>query len=716
MKTALHVTILALFMLAACARKGDDPQQPQKEDAVVETNPLLADWNTPFGVPPFGEIENKHFVPAIKTAIAQHQAEIDSIAKSPDSATFENTVEALDRSGEKLSRIRHVFYGLLGANTNDELNEIAKQISPLLSKHQDNILLNEVLFARLGAVRVQKSVQALSTEQKTLLEEFYQDFVRGGANLDDSDKAKLRQINETLSVLTLQFGQNILKEDNEYKLVIEDEADLAGLPNRVIEGGAKAAAEQELEGKWVFTLHKPSLLPFLTHSEKRDLREKMFKAYIARGANANLLDNREIIKQIIDLRTRKAQLLGFGTHADFALARRMAGNPKNVYDLLGKLWKPALTVAQKEAGDLQQLIDEEGGGFKLEAWDWWYYAEKVRKARFDLDDGELRPYFSLENVQNGAFEVATRLYGLTFHQRTDLPVYHPDVKTYEVKDKDGTHLGIFYTDFFPRSSKRGGAWCGAFREASKLGHRKVAPIVTNVGNFSMPTGDKPALLSFEEANTLFHEFGHALHSLLNDTTYHRTRDAVQVDFVELPSQIMENWAAEPEVLRMYARHYKTGEPIPDALIAKIEKSATFNQGFETVEYLAASFLDMDWHTAHHGLAMDVDKFEQESLQKIGLLPEVVSRYQSNNFRHIFSGSYYAAGYYSYIWAAVLDADAFEAFKENGLFDQKTAAAFREHVLSKGGSEDQMDLYRRFRGKEPDIQPLLKRRGLLLERK
>lgn len=712
MKPLFPILLVLVHTVVACHKNVENDQTPRPEVAVKETNPLLAEWNTPFGVPPFDLIENKHFLPAMEKAIATHRAQIDAIVSNAEPPTFENTVAALDRAGELLSRVRYVFYGKLGAHTNDELDEIAKVISPLLSEHMDNILLDEKLFARVKTVHDNKDRYDLNIEQQTLLEESYQDFVRGGANLDGAGQTSLRAINEELSVATLQFGQNILKEDNTFHLALSDKADLAGLPDRVVDGARKAAEELGLTGKWVFTLQKPSLLPFLTHSERRELREQMFKAYISRGGNGDESDNEELIRQIVDLRTRKAKLLGHETYAQFALARRMAGNPERVYELLDKLWKPAVAVAQEEATDLQKLIDEEAGDFKLEPWDWWYYSEKVRKERFDLDDSELRPFFSLENVQRGAFEVANRLYGLTFVERTDIPKYHPDVKTWEVKDKDGAHVGLFYTDFFPRASKRGGAWCGAFRESYKDAGKKVTPVVTNVGNFSKPTDDKPALLSFEEVTTLFHEFGHALHSLLNDTTYHGTRDAVRVDFVELPSQIMENWAAQPEVLKMYARHWKTGEPIPDELIRKIEKSGTFNQGFANVEYLAASYLDMFWHNLRISGEIDVDVIEKTALQEIGLIPEVVSRYQSTNFRHIFSGSYYAAGYYSYIWAAVLDADAFEAFKQDGLFDRKTADAFREHILSKGGSEDQMVLYRRFRGADPKIEPLLKRRGLL----
>jgi peptidyl-dipeptidase Dcp len=712
MKTVLALSMFLVPLLAPHLCRAQTPPETPGDGVAAKSNPFFEEWKTPFGVPPFDRIENRHYVPAFERAIAEQEAEIATITGSADAPSFANTIEALDRSGSRLGQVSRVFFGLLSARTDDEMDAIARTVSPMLTRHADALLLDAALFARIRAVYDERDCLDLTVEQRTLLEEYYQDFVRGGANLDEGQKAELRTINEKLSLATLAFGQNILKEDNRFQLVIEQKEDLAGLPERVVEGAAQAAAERKLEGKWLFTLHKPSLIPFLIYSERRELREKMFKGYIERGAHGDDLDNREGIREIIRLRTRKANLLGYETYAAFALSRRVAGEPARVYELLHKLWKPALGVARREAGELQALVDAEKGGFKLEPWDWWYYAEKVRKQRFDLDDQELRPYFELGQVMQGAFEVARRLYGLRFVERTDIPTYHPDVKAFEVLEADGTHRGIFYTDFFPRASKRGGAWCGAYREPHWRDGKKVTPVVNNVGNFSKPTGGKPALLSFEEVNTLFHEFGHALHVLLNDTTYIRTADAVRVDFVELPSQIMENWASEPEVLRMYARHYETGEPIPDALVEKITRSRTFNQGFETVEYLAASFLDMDWHTTLHGEEIDVDGFEKGALDAIGLLPEVVSRYRSPYFRHVFGGAYYAAGYYSYIWAAVLDADAFEAFREKGLFDADTARAFREHVLSKGGSEDQMILYRRFRGADPKIEPLLRRRGLL----
>jgi len=494
-------------------------------------------------------------------------------------------------------------------------------------------------------------------------------------------------------------------------LVIEDEGDLAGLPQSVIKGAAEAAKERGHEGKWVFTLHKPSMIPFLQYSEKRELREKIFKAYINRGNNNNELDNKANATRIAELRVQKAHLLGHKSHADFVLEINMAKKPESVYKLLYQLWEPALKRAKQEVKELQKMIHEDGKDFKLMPWDWWYYAEKLKKAKYDLEEEILRPYFKLENVIDGVFTVANKLFGITFEERTDIPKYHEDVRVFEVKEADGSHIGILYTDYFPRASKQGGAWMNAYRKQSRPEGKNITPIICNIGNFSKPTGDKPALLSTEEVQTLFHEFGHALHGLLSNSTYNKLSGTdVPRDFVELPSQIMENWVLEPEVLKMYAKHYETGEVIAQELIDKIKKASLFNQGFVTVEYLAASFLDMDWHTLTEAKDMDTIEFENKSLENIGLIQEIVVRYRSYYFNHIFSGGY-SAGYYSYIWAEVLDADAFEAFKEAGIFDQKTAQSFRKNILEKGGTEDPMILYKRFRGAEPKVEPLLKKRGL-----
>ena len=678
----------------------------------TEKNPFFSEWHTPFQTPPFEKIKEAHYLPAFNEGIKQQQEEINTIVTNAESPTFRNTVEALEASGALLEKVSNVFYNLTSANTNDELQNIAKEVSPLLSQHRDDIRLNETLFQRVKEVYNQKDRLNLSSEQNRLLEKHYKDFVRGGANLDDEKKAKLREINKELSLLSLQFGDNVLKENNTFELIIENKEDLAGLPDAVIAGAAEAAKERGYGGKWVFTLHQPSMIPFLQYSERRNLREKIFKAYINRGNNDNNLDNKKILSKIATLRVEKAHLLGYKTHADFVLEENMAKNPEKVYAFLHALWKPALKMAKKEAQELQAMIYKEGHDFKLEPWDWWYYAEKLKKAKYDLDEEMLRPYFKLDNVREGAFTVANKLYGITFEERTDIPKYHEDVKVFEIKEADGAHVGILYVDYFPRASKRGGAWMNAYRKQSHQEGKKITPVICNVLNLSKPTEDKPALLSFEEVSTLFHEFGHALHGLLSNSTYNSlSGTSVPRDFVELPSQIMENWAAEPEVLKLYARHYKTGEVIPQNLIEKIKQTGHFNQGFATVEYLAASFLDMDWHTLTEAKEEDALHFEEASLKKIGLIPQIVVRYRSPYFQHIFSGGY-SSGYYSYIWAEVLDADAFEAFKETGLFDQKTAQSFRNNILAKGGTEEPMTLYKRFRGAEPKIDALLKKRGLM----
>ena len=676
-----------------------------------EENPLLSEFDTPFQVPPFDKIQEEHYLPAFKEGMEQENMEIEAIVNNPGTPTFENTIEAVESTGSLLGKVGRVFGVLNGSMTNDNMQKIAKEIAPLRSKHRDNILLNEKLFQRIKAVYEQKDTLDLTTEQNTLLVKYYKDFVRNGANLDEEKKTRLKEINQELSILTVKFGENVLKENNRFEMVIDKKEDLAGLPQAAITGAAEAAKEREYEGKWVFTIHKPSMIPFLQYSDNRALREKIFKAYINKGNNNDELDNKDNLAKIAALRVERANLLGYKTHADYVLENNMAKKPENVYKFLEQLWKPALKMAKGEARELQEMISKEGHDFKLQAWDWWYYAEKLKKAKYALDEEMLRPYFKLENARDGAFSVASKLYGIQFIEREDIPKYHEDARVFEVKEADGSHIGILYTDYFPRASKRGGAWMNSFRKQSRLHGKEIYPVITNNGNFSKPTGGKPALISSEEVLTLFHEFGHGLHGLLSDCTYNRlSGTSVPRDFVEMQSQIMENWVFEPEVLKMYAKHYETGEVIPQELIDKLEKASHFNQGFATVEYLAASFLDMDWHSLTEAKELDVHEFETQSLSKIGLMPEIIVRYKSPYFNHIFSGGY-ASGYYSYIWAEVLDADAFEAFKETSLFDQKTAQAFRENILERGGTEDPMVLYKRFRGAEPKVESLLKRRGL-----
>ena len=672
-------------------------------------NGLLQEWNTPFQTPPFEDINDVDFMPAFLVAMEMEKAEVEVITSNEDTPTFENTIEALEKSGETLSRVSRVFSCLNGANTNDALQSISKELAPIQSRHSDDINLNEDLFARIKQLYENRDDLGLSAEQHIVLENYYLNFVRSGADLNEEDKAILRAINEELSNLYVTFRQNHLQQTNAIGLVIDKQADLAGLSDDVIQAAAELARARDMAGKWVFTLQRPSFTPFLINSERRALREILFKAYVNRGNNNDDHDNKKLIGRIAALRVKKANLLGYKTHAEYVLERNMAKNAESVYRFLDDLWKPAIQRAQSEVADMQALVRKEGHDFALQAWDWWYYAEKVKKEKYALDDAMLRPYFKMENVRQGAFDVATKLYGIRFVKRDDIEVYHPDVEVFEVLEADGTHLGVFYSDYFPRDGKRSGAWSSSLRSQSNIDGEFIAPLVFNVGNFSKPTADKPALMSLDEVETLFHELGHGLNSLFANTTYSGSR-RVPRDFVELPSQIMENWAKDPAVLKTYALHYETNEPMPQALIDKLEKAKRFNQGFMTVEYLAASFLDMDWHVLTDTTEREAASFEKDSKDKMGLITEIDSRYQSTNFGHIFSSGGYASGYYSYIWAAVLDADAFQAFKETDLYNKELAASFRQNVLSQG-SNDTMGQYIKFRGAEPKVDALLKRRGL-----
>lgn len=670
-------------------------------------NPFFSEYKTPFGVPPFDQIKDEHFLPAFKKGMEMELKEVDAIANNPKAPTFKNTIIAYEKTGELLSKVSRAFFGVRGADTNEARQQIAREVTPLLSKHNSKISLNEKLFKRIKVLHDKIDQLKLEPDQRKMLEERYKGFVRSGALLSPEDKEKLKKINEELSVLGLKFSNNLLQETNRFKMFLDKKEDLAGLPDSVIAGAAAAAKRAGQEGKWLFTLHKPSWIPFLQSSTRRDLREKLYKGYINRGDNNNEFDNKKIIAKIAALRVKRANLMGYKSHADFRLERNMAKVPANVYKLLDQLWTPALNRAKQEARDQQAMIDKEGGKFKLASWDWWYYTEKIRKEKYNLDEDQIKVYFKLDNVRDGAFYVAEKLYGLKFIERPDVPKYHKDVRVFEVQEADGTHVGLLYTDYFYRESKRGGAWCGGFQSFSNIDGKQKYPIVTNVCNFPQPVGDKPSLISFENAETLFHEFGHALHSLLDNCRY-PTVSNVPRDFVELPSQIMEHWCGRPEVLKVYARHYKTGEVIPDELVKKLKESSHFNQGFITTEYLAASYLDLNWHTLTEAKEMDTNKFESDYLNKIGLIPEIISRYRSTYFAHIIGG--YDAGYYAYIWAEVLDCDAFQAFEETSLFDQKTAKSFRYNVLA-GGPEDAMARYIKFRGSEPKVDGVLKNRGL-----
>jgi peptidyl-dipeptidase Dcp len=679
----------------------------KSQPKVDTSNPFFTPYNTPFDVPPFEKIMAKHYMPAFEKGMADGRVELATMLKSKGEPTFDNTVLAFDNVGDLLTKVSAVFFSQSSANTNDSIQKIEVEISPLLSAYRDEILLNAELFKRVKSVYDNQAKFNLNPEQKFLLENLYKGFVRNGANLNKQDQDTLKVLNQKLSVLAVKFSQNVLAETNNYKMYVNKE-DLTGLPESIITSAAETAKAAGQDGKWAFTTQRPSMFPFLTYSDKRDLRKQIYAAYTNRGNNGNEFDNNKILAEIVSVRAARAKLLGYKTHSDFVLEPRMAKVPENVFKLLDNLWAKAIPVAKNEVAEMQKIINREKGKFKLEAADWWYYAEKLRKEKYDLNDSELRPYFKLENVRDGLFTVANKLFGITLTPISGLPVPHPDAQAYEVKDADGSHLGVLYMDFFPRESKQQGAWCGSYRSYHVINKAGVTPVVTVVFNFTKPSGDLPALLSVEEASTMYHEFGHALDGLFNKSTYNQTN--IAWDFVEMPSQLMEHWTMEPEVLNLYAKNYKTNEIIPAALVTKIKNSGYFNQGFETVEYLAASLLDMKYHTLQAPAIVDVQKFEIEYLNSIGLIPEIVSRYRSTYFLHIAGG--YDSGYYSYIWAAVYDNDAFEAFREKGIFDKTVAASYRKNILEKNGTMDAMQMYLNFRGHDAAIEPLLKNRGLM----
>lgn len=700
-KICLLFTIVATTM-ATQAQKGQSDTQ----------NPLLQEYKTPYTVPPFDKIKNEHYKPAITKGIEAHEAEISKIATDKSAPTFANTIEALENAGLLLNNVTTVFYNVNSANTNDEMQAIAKEMSPSLSAHNDNIYLNEALFNRVKTVYDSRNKLKLGSEQSKLLEETYKSFVRSGANLSVADKGKLRQLNSRLSLLTLTYGQNVLAETNNFELVITDKKDLAGLPQNIIDAAAEAAKQKKKSG-WLFTLSNASVMPFLQYAENRELRKQIWTAYQNRANNNNEYDNNKVLIEIANLRTEKAQMMGYNRYADYGLEETMAKNPESVSKLLSDLWKPALENAKNESAAIKKMMVADKISGEVQPYDWRYYTEKIRKERFDLDEQQLKQYLSIDNVQNGIFAVTEKLFGLKYKQLTNIPTFHEDITTWVVLDADGTELGILLMDFYARPSKRGGAWMTSYRKQQMKDGKRILPIISLTCNFPAPVGDAPTLLTFDETTTFFHEFGHGLHGLLSNVNYKSlSGTSVSRDFVELPSQIMENWATDPEVLKMYARHYKTGEVMPDGLISKFQKAGTFDQGFATVEYLAAAILDMDYHTQSKPITMSAEKFEKQSLEKIGLTDAIIPRYRSTYFTHVFSGGY-AAGYYSYIWAAVLDADAFDAFKKTSLFNPELAKKFRTHILEKGGTEDSMILYNKFRGKKPEVKPLLIRRGLAL---
>lgn len=674
-------------------------------------NPFFETYTTPFQVPAFDLIKNEHFKPAILEGIKKQEAEINAIVSNKDKATFENTVLAMENSEKLLSKVSTVFYNLNSANTNEEIQTIAKELAPKLSAHNDNIYLNDALFKKIKSVWDNQKNFKLNKEQAKILENLYKNFIRSGANLSEVNKKRLREINSEMAVATLKYGQNILAETNGYELVIADKNDLDGLPNELIETAAADAKSRKKEGKWIFTLSNSSVMPFLQYSSNRKLRSEIWNAYQIRANNNNDKDNKELAIKIANLRGEKARFLGYATHADYVLEKSMAKNPETAIKLLNDLWVPALNMANKEAADIKVMMQKDGIKDEVQPYDWRYYTEKIRKERFNLDEQEMKPYFSLEKTREGVFTVCKNLYGLEFKLLNNVPKYHEEVTVWEVTEANGSLVGILYMDFHPRASKRGGAWMTSYRSQKMENGKRIAPVVSIVCNFTKPTESAPALLTFDEVSTFFHEFGHALHGLLSNVTYESLAGtSVPRDFVELPSQIMENWASEPEVMRMYAKHYKTGDVIPDALIEKMQKAGTFDQGFITTEYLAASLLDMAYHSQKSAITTDAETFEKTAMNKINLPATIISRYRSTYFNHIFAGGY-SAGYYSYIWSGVLDTDAFEVFKINGLFNADYAKSFRTNVLEKGGTEDPMELYKNFRGAAPSVTPLLRKRGL-----
>lgn len=705
MKRLLTIALFATTMTLSSCDQG--VKQPTN-------NPLTAEWNTPYGIPPFDEIKNEHYAPALKYAMSQHLAEIDAIVNNADEPTFDNVMLAYDRSGDLLSRVSLTFEMICAAEKNDYLTEVEEEIMPQLAAHYDQILMNDALFAKIKVLYDKRETLGLDAEQLRLLEKNYNSFVRAGALLSPEKKEQLKAINAELSLTAVKFGSNLLAETNDFELVLTHN-DLDGLPSNVRDAAAEKAKQRGHEGKWVFTLHKPSMIPFLTYSTRRDLREQIYKGYLNRGNNNNEHDNKELINDFIRLRTEKAHLLGYECYADYVISDQMAQDKAAVYDLLGEIWEPALERAKGELEEMDKLFKRDHSSATFESWDWWFYAEKVRRRNYSLDEEMLRPYFSLDNTRHGIFFLANRLYGITFRP-VKIPAYHNECSAFEVLDQDETLLGVLYFDYFPRDGKGAGAWCGYYREPTYDNEgKRIPPVVSIVCNFTRPVGNTPALLNIDEVGTLFHEFGHALHFLFSDTKY-RGLLGVEGDFVELPSQIMENWAFEPALLAEYATHYRSGDVISQSMIDKLRRSSHFNQGFMTTELVAAALSDLEIHSINkYEDKIDVESFEYQVLnEKRGLISQIEPRYRYTYFSHIFDGGY-SAGYYFYIWAEVLDKDAFEAFRQsNDIFDRRIAERFRSEVLSRGGEDDGMNLYRAFRGAEPDKTPLLKARGLCPE--
>ena len=671
-----------------------------------ENNSILKESNAPFGAPEFDKFKIEDYKEAFDRGFEEKRADIKAIIENSDAPTYANTIDALEMSGRTLDKVGAIFFNLNESENTPQMTEIEEYVVPKMTELSGYIFMNDTLFNRIRAIYDAKESLGLNEEQSIVLENYYQGFVRGGALLNAEDKAKLLDIDTRIGLAQIKFSTNLLADNKAFKLEITDKADLAGLPQSVID-----AAASEDGKSWVFTLDKPSCIPFLQYADNRALREKIYKAYYGRGDNNNENDNKAIIKEILQLRQQKAKLLGFESFAHFVLDEKMAKTPEAALDLLNKIWEPAVKRAAEEKAELQKIADREGAGIKIEGWDWFYYTEKLRKEKYALNDEAITPYFKLENVLQGAFDCATKLYGVKFVKRTDIPVYHPEVSTYEVLDSEGNHLSIFYTDFFPRDTKRQGAWMTNFVNQRNICGENIRPMVVNVCNFTTPQGDIPALLNIDETRTLFHEFGHALHGMLTQTHYPSVSGTnVKHDFVELFSQVNEKWSIHPEVLPTYAKHYKTGEAIPDSLIAKMQKSAHFNLGFETTELVAAALLDMKMHLIEDYSNFDCNEYEKVLRKELGFINEIEYRYRSTNFAHVFGGGY-AVGYYAYLWAEVLDCDAFELFLEKGVFDPATAAAFKK-LVEMGGSKDPMREYREFRGADPNPDALLRARGLI----
>ncbi|HEU6441841.1 MAG TPA: M3 family metallopeptidase [Microvirga sp.] len=675
-------------------------------------NPLLATWNTPFGLPPFESIAPEHYKPAFDQALADQQAEIAAIAGSEAPPTFANTIEALERSGAALKRVGGVFFNLAGSHTNEAIQAIEREMAPILAKHRNSIFMNEALYRRVAALCDNRESLGLDAEQARVLDRYHTIFVRAGAKLAPDGKKRLAAITERLASLGTQFSQNVLADEKSYQLVLETEDDLAGLPSFLREAAAQAAEERGLKGKYVITLSRSSIEPFLQFSKRRDLREQAFRAWASRGDNDGTTDNKTIIAEMAALRVERARLLGYETFADFKLSDTMAKTPDAVLKLLNDVWAPARARAEAERDDLQALAQSQGDNIVIEPWDWRFYADQVRMARHNLDEAMIKPYFQLDNIIEAAFETAYRLFGVSFQELKDFPKYHPDIRAWQVLDSSGTHVGIFIGDYFARQSKRSGAWMSAFRSQEKLSG-DVRPIIVNVMNFAKGGAGEPSLLSFDDARTLFHEFGHGLHGLLSNVTYPLLAGtAVSTDFVELPSQLYEHWLSQPDILRRYATHSRTGEPIPEELLERLMAARNFNQGFATVEYLASAFVDLELHRRKDVTGLDISAFEKETLERIGMPREIIMRHRTPHFTHVFAGDGYSSGYYSYLWSEVLDADAFKAFEETGdAFNKELAEKLKHFIYSAGNLRDPAEAYTAFRGRLPTADALLAKRGL-----